>query len=162
MHAAPHLPLAQANLTGAFHRRNSGYRMLLNHLYKLSDGGPRGWATGLFACLFLDSVLGLLLLCLKEGAHPLESVRGQDEGSGENSLSPSDVAIASNFLVLFVICAEGPVLGLAGLLKWPVDIAEDGALDFLGLRLDNRDFLVKLGQEQVTQLISLDDVWLCI
>jgi hypothetical protein len=116
----------------------------------------------LFARFLLGNLLGLLLLCLKEGANPLESIGGQDKGSGDNGLSTSDVALASNLLVLFVVGVEGPVLGLTGLLEWPVDIAEDGALDLLCLRLDNGDFLVKLGEKLVTKLISLGDVGLCI
>jgi len=116
----------------------------------------------LFGRFLLGNLFDLLLLSLKEGAHPLESIGGQDKGSGDNCLSTSDVALASNLLVLFVICVEGPVLGPTGLLEWPVDIAEDGALDFFYLRLDNGDFLVKLGEKLDTKLISLGDVGLCI
>lgn len=116
----------------------------------------------LFARFLLGNLFDLLLLCLKEGAHPLESIGGQDKRSGDNSLSASDVALASNLLVLFVICVEGPILGLTGLLEWPVNIAEDGALDLLCLGLDNGDFLVKLGEKLVTKLISLGDVGLRI
>lgn len=116
----------------------------------------------LFARFLLGNLFGLLLLRLKEGAHPLESIGGQDKGSGDNCLSTSDVALASNLLVLFVICGEGPVLGLTGLLEWPVNIPKDGALDLLCLRLDNGDFLIKLGEKQVTELVGLDDVGLCV
>lgn len=116
----------------------------------------------LLVCFLLDHLFGLLLLCLKEGAHPLESIGGQDQRSGDHSLSASDVALASNLLVFIVVGVEGPVFGLAGFLEWPVYITKDGTLDFFCLGLDDGNSLVKLGEEEVTKLINLDDIGFCV
>lgn len=97
---------------------------------------------------------------LKEGANPLEHVGGQDERGGHDRLAACNNTLATALLVLFIVGLQSPILGVVGLLKRPVDVAEEGVLNILGLGLDDGDLLVDFGQKLVAELVGFGDVGL--
>jgi len=112
--------------------------------------------------VLVNGLLGFFLLGLEEGADPFEDIGAQDEGGGHDRLAARNIAFSAAFLVFIIVGLERPFLGVASLGEGPVDVAHDGALDVLGLGLDNGDLLVELAEELVAELIGLGDIGLCI
>ncbi len=94
--------------------------------------------------LLTGDFLRLLLLGLEERADPLEDIRAQYQGSGNDGLAAGDVAFSTALLVLVLVCAECPVLCSVGGLKRPVDIAENRTLNLFCLGLDDGYTLIEL------------------
>lgn len=103
-------------------------------------------------------MLGLLKQRGEEG----QVVRGYDQAAGEESSATGNDTITSVLLVLLGVGREDIVFLLTSELEWPADILEDGTFDLFCFRLDNRGLLVNLGQEAVTNLVDLGNVWLSI
>lgn len=117
--------------------------------------------------LVVHSIVGLLLLRAQEVANESDSLAGEDEGSGDGSLTGGDQGEAGliatvGLLILAGVGGQDVVAALEALVVWEQDNALGVGVQLVGGLLDDREALVDLGQCLVAEVVRLLDVGLNI
>jgi hypothetical protein len=110
------------------------------------------------AVLLIDNLLRLFLLVLEESANPSQRLLRQNQAGSDSSLSRSEDTIAAALLVLRAIHIEEVVLHVAGDTDGQRGPVIDGATQFLGVLLDDREAVIDLSQALVTERVGTGQV----